>query len=159
MPNVEYKFEVSSFSFQSIATHDIKAGEQLFTSYCPLHRTKAERQTDLAPYGFSCSCPACVNATPATDKLRKTFRDQIYRHNAWIKQPEWTDDILPSALLLEADIVAEGLDSEIEFFTLLTTIYVSFARLERRAEVAKYKKRVMEYYKIHVNDKPFPLDL
>src|SRR6266540_4973142 len=102
MPNVDYKFKVASFSFQTIAMRDIKAGEQLFYAYCGLERTKAERQTELAPYGFSCNCPACVNATPATDKLRKTFIDQISRHDAWIKQPEWTNDALSSALLLEA---------------------------------------------------------
>lgn len=159
VPNVGYKFEISSFSFQSIAARDIEAGEQLFVSYCQLHRTKAERQTDLAPYGFSCNCPACVNATPATDKLRKTFKDQILRHNGWIKQPEWTDDILSSALLLEADIVAEGLDCEVEFYALLTAIYVSFAKLGRKAEMAKYKKRLMEYHKIYVHsDEPFPLE-
>ena len=30
--------------------------------------------------------------------------------DAWMKHPEWTGDILPSALLLEEAMVAEGLD-------------------------------------------------
>jgi len=38
----------------------------------------------------------------------------------------------------------EGLDCEIEFFTLLAAIFLSFARLGRRAELAKCKKRFME---------------
>jgi len=54
-------------------------------------------------------------------------------------------------------MVAEGLDCEDEFFTLLTVIYVSFSRLGKRAEMAKYHKRVTEYYKIHIDDKTFPL--
>jgi len=157
MPNVDYKFKVPSFSFQAVAVRDIRAGEQLFYAYCGLNRTKTERQTDLVRYGFSCNCPACVNATPATDKLRKTFIDQISRHDAWIKQPEWTNDALSSALLLEAEIVAEGMDIAIEFLTLLTAIYVSFSRLGRKAEMAKYKNRLMGYYKIHANGEPFPL--
>jgi len=152
IPNVYYKFEVSSFSFQSVAIRDIEAGKQLFLPYCQIRRTKAERQTNLAPYGFSCNCPACVNATPFTDKLRKAFSDLISRHNAWMDQPEWTDNILPSALLLEEAMIAEGLDCEVEFFTLLNVICVSFSRLGKRAEMAKYKKRVTEYYKIHVDD-------
>ena len=157
MPNVHYKFEVSSFSFQSTAVRDIEAGEQLFLPYCQLRRTKAERQIDLAPYGFSCNCRACVNATSATDILRKTFKDQILRHDAWVKQPEWTDDILlPSALMLEEAMVAEGLDCEPEFFTLLTVIHMSFSRLGKRPEMVKYKKRVTEYYKIHANKEAFP---
>src|SRR5258705_484014 len=72
-----HSFNISSFSVQFTALRDIKAGEQLYHSYCSEARTKAERQTDLAPYGFSCNCLACVNATPASDNLRKTFRERV----------------------------------------------------------------------------------
>ena len=50
-------------------------------------------------------------------------------------------------------MVAEGLDCEIDFLGLLTAIGVSFSRLGKRAEMAKYRKRIAEYYKIHVNGK------
>jgi len=150
MPNVDYKFKVPSFSHQAIATRDIKPGEQLFGAYCGLNRTKTERQTDLVRYGFSCNCPACANATPATDKLRKTFNDQISRYHALVKQPGGgTTDVLSSVLLLETEMVAEGLDCTVEFCTLLTVIHMSFSKLGRRAEMAMYEKRLRDYLKIH----------
>jgi len=152
MPNVDYKFKVPSFSFQAVAVRDIRAGEQLFCAYCGLNRTKTERQTDLVRYGFSCNCPACVNATPATDKLRKTFSNQISRYNASVKQPMWNDDSLSSVLLLEAEMIAEGLDCTIEFCSLLTVIHMSFSRLGRRADMAKYEKRLGEYLRVHAPD-------
>ena len=157
MPNVNVKFKATSFSFQFSAVRNIKAGEQLFCSYCGLDRTKAERQTDLAPYGFSCSCPACINATPGTDNLRKIFTEQVTRLRAWtsVMNKEWGDDILPSALLLESEMVAEGLESEVSFFNLLFVIFVSVKRLGRRAEEARYKKRLEEHYYLLYNDKPF----
>ena len=74
MPNVGIEFSTPSFSFQCSAKVDIKAGEQLFYPYCGVERPVAERQAELAPYGIVCSCPACVHATPETDKLRTEFR-------------------------------------------------------------------------------------
>ena len=157
MHNVGTKFKVTSFSYQFLAVRDIKAGEELFCSYCGLDQTKAERQTELAPYGFSCCCPACINATPTTDNLRKTFKARIARLRARVADPneDWGDDILPSALLLEKEMVAEGLESELVFFGLLNVIFVSVMRLGRRAEEAKYEKRLEELYQLQCNDKPF----
>ena len=68
------EFATPSFSFQCSAVVDIKAGEQLFYSYCGVDQPVAERQAELAPYGIVCSCPACTHATPETDKLRTEYR-------------------------------------------------------------------------------------
>ena len=65
VPNVQSYFKLNSFSMQFYARRDIKAGDQLFYSYCLAHGNLAERQAELAPYGFVCKCAAaCVNATP-----------------------------------------------------------------------------------------------
>jgi len=52
-------------------------------------------------------------------------------------------------------MVAEGLESELVFFGLLNVIFVSVMRLGRRAEEAKYEKRLEELYQLQCNDKPF----
>jgi hypothetical protein len=74
MPNINMEFSIPSFSFQCSATVDIKAGEELFYSYCGVDQPVANRQAELAPYGFVCSCPACTHATPETDKLRTNYK-------------------------------------------------------------------------------------
>ena len=51
----------------------MKAGEQLFYSYCGVDQPVDERQVELAPYGIVCSCPACTHTTPETDKLRTEY--------------------------------------------------------------------------------------
>ena len=75
MPNVEIEYSTPSFSFQCSALVDIKAGEQLFYSYCGVDQPVADRQVELAPYDIVCSCPACTHwhATPETDKLRTEY--------------------------------------------------------------------------------------
>jgi hypothetical protein len=74
MPNVRYYFKLNSFSMQFYALRDIKAGEQLFYSYCEPDGNLAHRQAELAPYGFVCKCPACVNATPKLGKMEESER-------------------------------------------------------------------------------------
>ncbi|KAF8961403.1 hypothetical protein BDZ97DRAFT_2060107 [Flammula alnicola] len=68
MPNIWQKFKLDCFSLQFTASRDIKAGEQMFYSYCGVYP------------GVICECSACVNATPETDKLRKEIdkRFEIY---------------------------------------------------------------------------------
>jgi hypothetical protein len=155
VPNVIPSFKISSFSFQFVAARDIKAGEELYCAYIDLARTKAERQTDLAPYGFSCNCSACVNATPATDKLRKTFKDQVSRLEARKNQQELMADVVASGKLLAAEMVAEGLDITFDFFSLLLVILVAGTKLGRRADNLKCQQRIQEYCKIHVHEKPY----
>jgi len=125
-----------------------------FCAYCRLYKTKAERQTSLAPYRFSCRCPACINdATPATDNLSSGW---IACLHARVVNPneEWADKILPSVLLLEKEMVAEGLESELVFFFLLNVIPVSVLRLGRTAEEAQYENRLEEVYQLKGNVRP-----
>ena len=125
-----------------------------FCAYCGLDKTKAERQTGLAPYGFSCRCPACINdATPAANNLSSGW---IACLRARVANPneEWADDILPSVLPLEKEMVTDGLESELVFFGLLNVIPVSVLRLGRRAEEAQYEKCLEELYQLKGNVRP-----
>jgi len=124
---------------QFYAIKDIKAGEQLFYSYCEPDSNLAQRRAEIAPYSFVCKCPACVNATSATDKLRNTFRTQIEKFEEKLASSSRLDKTaVYNAVRLEKDMVKEGLDVEPQFVTLLTAICSAYARLGKTAESKKY---------------------
>jgi len=148
-----HTINIPSFSIQFTALRDIKAGEQLYHSYCDIASTKAERQASLASYGFTCNCLACVNATPASDNLRKTFRSRVSRLDGRKNGPELLSDLV-SAKLLEAEMVAEGLDMTNDFLTVMCVLHVANGKLGIVAEERKYEQRIRECSAIHVHDRP-----
>ena len=124
---------------QFYATRDIKAGEQLLYSYCAADRSLAARRTELAPYSFVCKCPACVNATPETDKLRTTFKAQIQAFRNTVLNSQINPTVLKKALTLEKAMIKEGLDTEFPFVWLLEVISVSYEKLGKVKEGANYR--------------------
>ncbi|KAJ3515324.1 hypothetical protein NLJ89_g1835 [Agrocybe chaxingu] len=144
MPNVKFSFKLSSFSLQSSASKDIKAGEELFYSYCPVLQTAADRRKDLAPYGFECKCPACLHATPATDKLRAEFLDRIRRVvQAWsekCKSPVHDITMLDPLLELQKDVTREGLDSQGQYPFLTEVIATAYMSLGMVGQAQRYQE-------------------
>lgn len=51
------------------AVRPIARGEEITVSYTTLASSAAERQSALKPYGFTCTCPACMGPE-ASDKER-----------------------------------------------------------------------------------------
>lgn len=62
---------MASFSYNLRAVREIQEGEELFISYTD-DGTTAERQEQLAPYGFQCTCASC--ADPESDERRAKIR-------------------------------------------------------------------------------------
>ena len=140
MPNIMHYFKLNSFSMQFCALKDIKAGEQLFYSYCEPDRNLEQRRAEIAPYGFVCECPACVNATPETDKLRNTFANQIALLEKKLASSSGLGETaIENAVKLEKAMVKEGLDAEFEFVLLLKVICVAYAKLGKMTDSAKYR--------------------
>ena len=129
------------------ASRDIKAGDELVVSYLSPDSSFAERRVQLAAYGFVCKCPACVNATPEADQLRKTFEIEINSLGMAIGDPSQMVDqtLLENALTLEKNMVKEGLDAEIEFGLLLMAISWIYAWLGKVKERDMYSVRVKEF--------------
>jgi len=135
---------------QFYAVRDIKAGEQLFFSYCEPDGSLAERQAELAPYGFVCKCPACVNATPETDKLRNTFGTQIALFEKKLASSSGLGEVaVEKAVRLEKAMVKDGLDGEVQFVALLRVICSAYAKLGKMAESRKYGLLVETYKNCH----------
>ena len=71
-------FDTPSLSLQFFAPEKIKSGEQIFRHYSDLSQPYNIRQAALSQrFGIWCSCPACTNATPASDKLRITHEQRF----------------------------------------------------------------------------------
>ncbi|TFK28251.1 hypothetical protein FA15DRAFT_716641 [Coprinopsis marcescibilis] len=67
VPNIGIGFHGPSFSVLLLSKRFIKAGEQLFISYCATNIPTPQRQAALKPYGIQCDCRACVG-----DKVHQT---------------------------------------------------------------------------------------
>jgi len=145
MPNVRIKFKATSFSVQFYASRDTKTGDQLFVSYSSPYSNFADRQAQLEGFGFTCKCPACINATPKADHLRKTFEIEIERLIMALQDPSNNQTLLENALMLEKDMVKEGLDVQFEFGGLLIVICLLYARLGKLKERDMYRVRVKEF--------------
>ncbi|KAF8831731.1 hypothetical protein HHX47_DHR1000846 [Lentinula edodes] len=74
-PNVVYHFDEATFTFNMVATRNIKAGEEILTMYCGLQVPKAERHRNLLPYGIDpCRCQACETTDQiGSDQRRKSI--------------------------------------------------------------------------------------
>ncbi|KAG5651989.1 hypothetical protein H0H81_006670 [Sphagnurus paluster] len=67
VPNVSPKFSALSFSSRVRAIRDIKQGEEILISYCKPEVSTAERQAELKPYDFQCTCHSCSD--PSSDAV------------------------------------------------------------------------------------------
>ncbi|KAH9474892.1 hypothetical protein JR316_0013360 [Psilocybe cubensis] len=88
MPNNRSRIDLASFVFHIRAARGIKAGKQLLHCYCPVYFPVSVRRAALVPYAFTCTCRACIHASPTSDTLRREFATHVeaYRRmsEAWV---------------------------------------------------------------------------
>ncbi|KAJ7575640.1 hypothetical protein C8J56DRAFT_410128 [Mycena floridula] len=72
-PNSGYDWDAASFSIKFWAIRDVEEGEEITYSYvrCGIAASSAVRQKALEPYGFRCTCTACLNPE-VSDARRRT---------------------------------------------------------------------------------------
>ena len=130
--NIGHAFNLSAFAMIFFVIRDVKAGEQLFYSYCGLEKSASERKAELAPYGITqCICAACVNATPETDAFRKTFRARIQEYSRqssiWPRLPKFPVEILDDLLRFQRAAVEEGLETDNKYWLVfLPTLMTAY---------------------------------
>ena len=138
---------------QFYALRDIKAGDQLFYSYCLVSNSFAQRQADLVPYGFTCKCPGCLNAIPETDELRTTFGIKIaFFEETLLNRPKIDKIALEGALSFEKEVLKEGLDANDEYLTLLMAISAGYSKLGKGEESRKYSALVEKFRKFMTDE-------
>lgn len=69
LPNAAVKFNTKTFAGELHALRPIKAGEEIYVSYCNIEDPRAERQSHLKKYGFTCSCELC--SSPDLEEFRR----------------------------------------------------------------------------------------
>jgi len=139
-PNIDHEFHLSAFAMVFFAIRDVKAGVQLFYSYCSREHSASERKAVLAPYGITqCICAACVNATPETDALRQTFYARVQEYymqrDSWPLLPKFPVEILNGLLRYRRALVKEGLDTvKIYWSVFLPTLITAYRMADRTNE-------------------------
>ncbi|KAF8991435.1 hypothetical protein BDQ17DRAFT_1433098 [Cyathus striatus] len=80
-PNCALSFDPASFSMQLRATRPISSGEEIVICYCDATASVSERTAQLASFGITCSCPACVPmpglSVPMNNTIRSSIPDRI----------------------------------------------------------------------------------
>ncbi|KAI0785811.1 hypothetical protein C8Q75DRAFT_774654 [Abortiporus biennis] len=132
-PNAMFNFDKPSFSMELRAVRGIRKGEEITVCYHTGDiEPTAERQKLVAPYRFTCTCPACLSPT-ATDAQYALIR-QITMEN--IKGTP-----IDVALRSLAVIEKHGLESnEIYFLYLMYVMqYYEFKKDKQKELEFRYK--------------------
>ena len=149
MPNVHVGFDIPTFALRVVAVRDIKAGQQLFVSYCQLDQSVNERRRQLSPYGFVCQCKACVDATSESDKVREEWEDRLRKivdeKAELFANPRFDSRSIGPLLKLERDIVKEGLDFGQKFVDLLFIIFHAYGKLDNIEKEMEYFSKLNKY--------------
>ena len=150
MPNVGIEFATPSFSFQCSAVVNIKAGEQLFYSYCAADRPVAERQAWLAPYGVVCSCSACMHATPETDKLRTEYRNIamdfiINRNSKNADRRIVALSMIKSVTQFKEALIREGFHYTSEYKAMILLLKNLYEGIGMKEKARPYKEEYKRY--------------
>lgn len=143
LPNVCHAFKLSAFAMVFMASRDIKAGEQIFYSYCGIQQSASERKAELAPYDIAqCICASCVNATPETDALRKTFSARVRGYKSqsvtWERLPngqKLSVETLNEMLRYQKAVVKEGLQiNDIYWTDFVPALATAFRKAGKPSE-------------------------
>ncbi|KAJ7641082.1 hypothetical protein FB45DRAFT_738553 [Roridomyces roridus] len=124
-PNVRTDWSMITFSFKVFAVCDVAADEELTYLYTSIEGSTAQRNEDLKPYDFVCTCRSCKD--PKSD-ARRAYLEQSGPPSI----PLWLFDDAPqaSATLLEecrrqmAIIEREGMEAVYRYYEVLSAGFV-----------------------------------
>ncbi|KAF7351083.1 SET domain-containing protein [Mycena sanguinolenta] len=107
-----------SFSYRLYAVRDIAEGEELTYQYTDAVQSAAKRQTELKPYDFVCTCPACKD--PSKSDPRRAAIAKFYAANIGMLTSSFLDDALLAKCRKQIElIVCEGLEHHTVYFHIV----------------------------------------
>ncbi|KAF8993259.1 hypothetical protein BDQ17DRAFT_1368609 [Cyathus striatus] len=113
-PNCALSYDPSSFSFQ---------GEEFFYSYCFATLPVEERQDELKPYGFSCTCISCVPtpSNPSNDRIRASILGRFGALKSFyccdtLEQLDTAREIYNTTHQLMKDMEQEGMEGTAYYY-------------------------------------------
>ncbi|EMD36056.1 hypothetical protein CERSUDRAFT_85159 [Gelatoporia subvermispora B] len=159
-PNVRYRWDIETFSGQVHAFQPIKAGEQLFISYCDLEYPRGLRQEELRKlYRFDCACPSCVLPRyqgRLSDWRRLLIIEQAFQDlsktdadlRAWATNPRLPDPMLVDAAeIWYGWMMQERVLNSVLLPTVLERLCKAYCALEDEGNARKYARAAAAYEK------------
>ncbi|KAK7049240.1 Tryptophan--tRNA ligase, mitochondrial [Paramarasmius palmivorus] len=155
-PNTIRTWDMASFSLRLFAARDIKKDEELFTQYTEILSPPEERQQDLAPFGFRCSCPSCKNPLLSLSRRLEVIQStpSPMQLVAWLMDYDLPDDYLVNRSLRQLELIQEeGLETtkfHVRHLRFLFVVYCALGDAKRslayldkyeRLEIARKGKR------------------
>ncbi|TRM58109.1 hypothetical protein BD626DRAFT_586365 [Schizophyllum amplum] len=134
-PNAQYSFNRPTFSARLRAVRHIKAGEEITITYANLDVPCAQRQKELAPYGFTCTCAACKEGA-ASDARRAKIPSAI---------DVGTKLSLPELLEVMTLIEREGLEDMPVYLDAMMRITEAYQVQKDWSKCALYAKKVQAF--------------
>ncbi|KAJ7125183.1 hypothetical protein C8R44DRAFT_703338 [Mycena epipterygia] len=128
--NTTTHFDVATFSFQLYAARDIAEGEELTITYTNPRSLAKERQSELEPYGFQCTCSAC--RTPSESDARRAVSLTLSIRNV--------KDGLAKLSLLEQ----EGLEATDDYCETLKSVMELYIALGDANNASKYAGKLVK---------------
>ncbi|TFY78120.1 hypothetical protein EWM64_g5893 [Hericium alpestre] len=170
-PNSMVTFDLKSFSFVICVLYNVDTGIPITISY--LHNigimSAAERQHDLTPYAFKCTCISC--ALPAISDLccreiTNTLVKLLKLVCCWMDNTHLPDDYLmqPSLCVLRL-VTEEGLEFTDTYMQHLMQLVAAYVALGDRKNYLWAQERIMQSMEANLNSalaadrSKFPEDL
>ncbi|KAK0488459.1 hypothetical protein IW261DRAFT_350914 [Armillaria novae-zelandiae] len=141
-PNVCRKWNTASFSMQIRAMRDIKEGEELTTAYCAILHPAAERQTDLAAYGFRCTCAACSDPLKS-DVKREGFSRRPVLVSPFVGKGKAKGDWLDPALNMLLEMEEEGVQASLYYKATLYQLVMACVYMADKDKVLVYGHKLV----------------
>ncbi|KAF6762571.1 hypothetical protein DFP72DRAFT_876255 [Ephemerocybe angulata] len=148
--NIVEDFDPETFTFSYAASRDIKAGQQIMRYYVTRTLPVAQRRAALSAQQIICTCSACTNATPKTDKLRLEYQARV---NILTKACQ-TSGPLPTAqaqawlattLRMKDEMEKEGLDNDPSFMQVWYSLQILYGRLRDEEKEDMCRRRLEGY--------------
>ncbi|KAK0488433.1 hypothetical protein IW261DRAFT_1439334 [Armillaria novae-zelandiae] len=141
-PNVCRKWNTASFSMQIRAVRDIKEGEELTTAYCAILHPAAERQTDLAAYGFRCTCAACSDPSKS-DVKREGFSRRPVLVSPFVGKGKAKGDWLDPALNMLSEMEEEGVQASLYYKATLYQLVMACVYMADKDKALVYGRKLV----------------
>ncbi|TFY75407.1 hypothetical protein EWM64_g8607 [Hericium alpestre] len=172
-PNSTVTFDLKSFSFVLCVLRDVDAGTPITVSYLHNNNIKnmstAERQRDLVPYAFKCTCVLCALPT-ISDLHCKEIADTPVKPVKLVRR--WMDNAhLPDNYLMQLSlrvlrlVTEEGLEFADAYIQHLVQLAATYVALGDRKNYLWARKRIMQSMEANLNNtsaadrSKFPEDL
>eukprot|EP00439_Symbiodinium_sp_Y106_P012334 s7719_g1.t2 len=140
-PNCEGSWDERLGMLQVYACEDIPSGDELCLFYTDVRKPRQLRQEKLQTLGFTCACPVCRGADPASDRRRERLW-QLSEEIPSCEDPEQALDLIRESFELSDE---EGLN--ISCFREVTAYqaYTSCLSMGRKEEAGKWAQRAYEF--------------